>query len=187
VEPTVGSAPPWAGVTPAPSIKEEERMRGFAPVRRGLEESALSVRFPFHQGKGLGVRLLASFAALLFCHPDEASAASGWKDLGQRRASAAGSGFGLLPSDENPEGWVTRSEKWSAARFRKPEPVSLARSCPRSFLPSRCSGRQDDCIGLALLVSDWMTDQFRAARSRRMTDELRVACLKALRWLFREL
>jgi len=26
------------------------------------------------------------------CHPDEASNASGWKDLGQRGASAAGSG-----------------------------------------------------------------------------------------------
>jgi len=161
-------------------------MRGFAPVRTGLEESALSIRFPFHQGKGLGVRLLASFAALLFCHPDEASAASGWKDLGQRRASAAGSGFALLPSDENP-GVARPQHKWTAARYRKPEPASLARSCPRSFLPSRCSGRQDDCIGLALLVSGWMTDQFRAARSGRMTDELRVACLKALRWLVREL
>jgi hypothetical protein len=28
-----------------------------------------------------------------FCHPDEASNASGWKDLGQRGVSAAGSGF----------------------------------------------------------------------------------------------
>src|SRR5271156_1595949 len=26
----------------------------------------------------------------------------------------------------------------------KPEPASLLRSCPRSFLPSRCSGPQDD-------------------------------------------
>ena len=32
----------------------------------------------------------------LFCHPDEASNASGWKDLGQRGASAAGSGSALL-------------------------------------------------------------------------------------------
>ncbi len=32
----------------------------------------------------------------LFCHPDEASIASGWKDLGQRGASAAGSGSSLL-------------------------------------------------------------------------------------------
>jgi len=30
------------------------------------------------------------------CHPDEASNASGWKDLGQRGASAAGSGSELL-------------------------------------------------------------------------------------------
>jgi hypothetical protein len=30
-EPTVGSAPPWAGVTPAPS--EKEKMRDFVPVR----------------------------------------------------------------------------------------------------------------------------------------------------------
>src|SRR5271163_115642 len=29
----------------------------------------------------------------------------------------------------------------------KPVPASLARSCPRSFLPSRCSGRQDDMGG----------------------------------------
>ncbi len=28
----------------------------------------------------------------------------------------------------------------------KSEPASLARSCPRSFLPSRCSGRQDDAM-----------------------------------------
>ncbi|HMD03660.1 MAG TPA: hypothetical protein VKG68_00195 [Candidatus Binatus sp.] len=27
------------------------------------------------------------------CHPDEASNASGWKDLGQLRVSEAGSGF----------------------------------------------------------------------------------------------
>jgi hypothetical protein len=27
------------------------------------------------------------------CHPDEASNASGWKDLGQLRARQAGSGF----------------------------------------------------------------------------------------------
>jgi hypothetical protein len=39
--------------------------------------------------------------ARVFCHPDEASDASGRKDLGQRRVSAAGSGFGLLPSIEN--------------------------------------------------------------------------------------
>jgi hypothetical protein len=32
-----------------------------------------------------------SFAPI--CHPDEASDASGWKDLGQLRASGAGSGF----------------------------------------------------------------------------------------------
>jgi hypothetical protein len=38
------------------------------------------------------------------CHPDEASNASGWKDLGQRRASAAGSGFALLLSNQDPKG-----------------------------------------------------------------------------------
>jgi hypothetical protein len=32
-------------------------------------------------------------AAIFVCHPDEASNASGRKDLGQRRVSAAGSGF----------------------------------------------------------------------------------------------
>jgi hypothetical protein len=37
------------------------------------------------------------------CHPDEASNASGRKDLGQRGASAAGSGFALLLSNENPK------------------------------------------------------------------------------------
>src|SRR5271155_5407077 len=145
-------------------------MRASPPLELVWKRVPFLSGFPFHQGKGLGVRLLASFAALLFCHPDEASAASGWKDLGQRRASAAGSGFALLPSDENP-GVARPQHKWTAARYRKPEPASLARSCPRSFLPSRCSGRQDDCIGLALLVSGWMTDQFRAARSGRMTDE----------------
>jgi len=35
------------------------------------------------------------------CHPDEASNASGWKDLGQRGASAAGSGSELLHSNKN--------------------------------------------------------------------------------------
>jgi hypothetical protein len=29
----------------------------------------------------------------LLCHPDEASNASGWKDLGQLRVSEAGTGF----------------------------------------------------------------------------------------------
>jgi hypothetical protein len=29
----------------------------------------------------------------LLCHPDEASNASGWKDLGQLRISEAGTGF----------------------------------------------------------------------------------------------
>src|ERR1700691_5636850 len=32
VEPTVGSTPPWAGVTPAPGIRKE-KMRDFVPVR----------------------------------------------------------------------------------------------------------------------------------------------------------
>jgi hypothetical protein len=31
----------------------------------------------------------------MICHPDAASDASGWKDLGQLRASEAGSGFGI--------------------------------------------------------------------------------------------
>jgi len=41
----------------------------------------------------------ASIASVL-CHPDEASNASGRKDLGQRGVSAAGSGFALLLSTE---------------------------------------------------------------------------------------
>jgi hypothetical protein len=43
----------------------------------------------------------ASIASTPFCHPDEASIASGWKDLGQRGASTAGSGFALLLSTED--------------------------------------------------------------------------------------
>jgi len=35
----------------------------------------------------------ASIASGVFCHPDEASNASSRKDLGQLRASEAGSGF----------------------------------------------------------------------------------------------
>jgi hypothetical protein len=43
------------------------------------------------------VILSARLRSLSFlCHPDEASDASGWKDLGQLRASEAGSGFGSL-------------------------------------------------------------------------------------------
>jgi hypothetical protein len=34
-------------------------------------------------------------AVILWCHPDKASNASGMKDLGQRRESAAGSGSAL--------------------------------------------------------------------------------------------
>jgi hypothetical protein len=34
------------------------------------------------------------------CHPDEASNASGRKDLGQLRASEAGSGFGLAKGSQ---------------------------------------------------------------------------------------
>ncbi len=34
----------------------------------------------------------------------------------------------------------------------KPVPASLARSCPRSFLPSRCSGRQDDKLSSVAVV-----------------------------------
>ena len=56
-------------------------------------------------GKGLGVRLFASFA--------------------------------------------TASAKERCA-ISKPVPASLTRSCPRSFLPSRCSGRQDDTKNLKL-------------------------------------
>jgi hypothetical protein len=52
---------------------------------------------------------------LFFCHPDEASIASGWKDLGQRGVSTAGSGFELLLSNENLNACATGSE-WSASR-----------------------------------------------------------------------
>jgi hypothetical protein len=38
------------------------------------------------------VILKKASAGIFFCHPDEVSNASGWKDLGQRGASAAGSG-----------------------------------------------------------------------------------------------
>jgi hypothetical protein len=36
------------------------------------------------------------FDFMQICHPEEASDASGWKDLGQLRASEAGSGFESL-------------------------------------------------------------------------------------------
>jgi hypothetical protein len=41
----------------------------------------------------ISVILFAGSSASIFCHPDEASSASEWKDLGQLRASEAGSGF----------------------------------------------------------------------------------------------
>ncbi len=39
------------------------------------------------------VVLTKASAGVFFCHPDEASNASGWKDLGQLRISEAGTGF----------------------------------------------------------------------------------------------
>ena len=39
VEPAVGSTPPWAGVTPAPS-EEKIKMRDFVPVRSFLRSEA---------------------------------------------------------------------------------------------------------------------------------------------------
>src|SRR5271170_6074072 len=45
--------------------------------------------------------------ATVACHPDEVSNASGWKDLGQRGVSAAGSGFEFcirLESDHGSKG-----------------------------------------------------------------------------------
>ena len=59
VEPAVGSTPPWAGVTPAPSVKKK------------------IIRFPFPRGKGLGVRFLAVAAMTastlsVFCILDDA-------------------------------------------------------------------------------------------------------------------
>ena len=58
--------------------------------RRGRGWSARDSRFRFclnESDRG------ATYAdAPFLCHPDEASNASGWKDLGQRRVSVAGSG-----------------------------------------------------------------------------------------------
>src|SRR5580704_4155257 len=51
---------------------------------------------------------------------------AGRKDLGQRGVSAAGSGFALLHAIRSAE------ERYAIS---KPVPASLARSCPRSFLP----------------------------------------------------
>jgi hypothetical protein len=71
-----------------PCTLESGKMRDFVPVRKFVREED-------------------SFRAVVerkwarsFCHPDGASNASGWKDLGKQRASAAGSGFVLLPSKE---------------------------------------------------------------------------------------
>jgi len=38
----------------------------------------------------------------------------------------------------------TRAADGAGVAIPKPVPASLARSCPRSFLGSRCSRRQDD-------------------------------------------
>jgi hypothetical protein len=57
VEPAVGSTPPWAGVTPAPS--DQNKMRDFVPVRSGLGDSAL----PHERAKRLCKGLLAPDAA----------------------------------------------------------------------------------------------------------------------------
>jgi hypothetical protein len=63
-------------------------------------------------------------SASAFCHPDEASIASGWKDLGQLRFSEAGSGFEI----------AQRSILVNAAK-QNPVPAALSRRCPRSFHP----------------------------------------------------
>jgi hypothetical protein len=59
--------------------------------------------------------------------------------------------FCVAASDENPQACAMTSAKERFA-ISKPVPASLARSCPRSFLP------------LALLASVRMTDESRDAR-----------------------
>jgi hypothetical protein len=57
MEPTVGSTPPWAGVTPAPGTRRicgTSSLLGLDEVRTAFRR----VRFPFPRGKGLGVRFL---------------------------------------------------------------------------------------------------------------------------------
>jgi hypothetical protein len=52
--------------------------------------------------------------------------------------------------------------------LRKPEPASLMRSCPRSFLTSRCSGRQDDTKNAKLSA---VVPAARVARSVMVTQK----------------
>ena len=96
------------------------------------------VRFPVParaRKKGLGVRFLdhsETRAVSFLCRPDEASNASGWKDLGQRRVSAAGSGS-ASPHPIRILELATPTSTKDRFAISKPVPASLARICPRSF------------------------------------------------------
>jgi hypothetical protein len=47
----------------------------------------------------------AALCVVVLCHPDEASNASGWKDLGQLRSREAGSGFEIAQRSFADDEW----------------------------------------------------------------------------------
>ncbi len=111
-------------------------------------------------------------------HPDEASNASGWKDLGQRGASHAVSGSELLRLMRMLEALGERIEQgalrdlktgtgFACAKLSEILPTARVARFVRMTGVSRCSLRQDD-------------REARGARFVRMTGRLAVLALVRL-------
>jgi hypothetical protein len=110
---------------------------------------------------------LASGGKVQGCHPDEASNASGRKDLGQRGVSGAGSGFALLLSkQESAARFQNRNRlRWREA-VRGPSSPRVARVI-RMTQNAKLSGFEiaqrsfSDAAGAAFDRTDWELSELR--------------------------
>src|SRR5258708_3510861 len=102
----------------------------------------------------------------LSCHPDEASNASGWKDLGELRVSEAGSGFenraALLYCcrRERPRLRAATDDKSppKARQLRQQEPAAISTQAYRAYfdfiIPAFRRGRltrDNNCMGSSII------------------------------------